>query len=128
MVDPDWLHRATECKEFYTGERCYIRELHNCEQSPQVSLAIARVEPGVTTQLHALDGVAETYVLQQGSGVVEVNGQSKEVAVGDRVMIAPGVAQRISNTGTEDLTFYCICTPRFMPDCYVDLERDDTGR
>ena len=122
MELPDWLHRASQTDEFYTDERCYIRELHNCEQSPQMSLAIARVEPGVTTQLHALQGVAETYVLKQGSGVVEVDHQSQDVSVGDSVMIAPGVAQRITNTGDVDLVFYCVCVPRFKVECYVGLE------
>ena len=34
----------------------------------------------------------------------------------------PGAAQRITNTGTGDLVFLCICTPAFEPDCYEDLE------
>ena len=45
--------------EFWTEERCFITELHNCDASPEASLAVARVEPGVTTQLHALDGVTD---------------------------------------------------------------------
>ena len=122
MQLPKWLHRDSERGEFYTDERCYILELHNCEQTPQVSLATARVEPGVTTQLHALEGVSEVYVLQQGSGVVEIDFQRQAVGTGDSVMIPAGAAQRISNTGSEDLVFHCICTPRFTPGCYIDLE------
>jgi hypothetical protein len=32
------------------------------------------------------------------------------------------VRQRIANTGTDDLVFYCICSPRFTQECYESLE------
>ena len=122
MTIPDWLLPATDNAEFFTDERCYIQELLNTEQSPDVSVAIARVEPGVTTQLHCLTGVSETYILSQGTGVVEVNHERCPVATGDKIFIPADVPQRITNTGRTDLLFYCVCTPRFEPTCYVNLE------
>lgn len=124
MVLPPWLVAGTDNPEFFTDERCYITELLNCDESPDVSVAIARVEPGVTTQLHHLNGVAETYVIMRGTGVVEVNYQQSPVSAGDKVLIASGAPQRISNSGDVDLEFYCICTPRFRPSCYVSLEAE----
>jgi mannose-6-phosphate isomerase-like protein (cupin superfamily) len=38
------------------------------------------------------------------------------------VVIPAGVSQQIQNEGQGDLVFYCICTPRFTPDCYEPLE------
>lgn len=122
MMPPSWLVPASDSAEFYTPERCHITELLNDVSSPQLSVARARVQPDVTTQLHALRGVSETYLLQSGSGTVEIDGRSHEVGVGDAVVIPAGAAQRISNTGSVDLTFLCICSPRFTTDCYVDLE------
>lgn len=119
---PKWLTRAIDGQEFYTDERCFITELLNTDASPDVSVAIARVEPGVTTQLHALKGVTEVYILQQGSGIMQVGDEQHSVRVGDQVTIAAGTAQCIFNDGDIDLAFYCICTPRFMVDCYVNLE------
>ncbi len=119
---PDWYRPATGSQEFYTDERCYITELCNDDDVP-TSLALARVEPKVTTQLHALEGVTETYVIRQGEGLVEVGGTEWPVTVGDRVVIQAGSAQRITNTGQHDLEFYCICAPGFFPDCYVNLEK-----
>jgi hypothetical protein len=26
-----------------------------------------------------------------------------------------------SNTGTDDLVFLCVCSPRFLPEAYEDL-------
>ncbi|MEO9615471.1 MAG: cupin domain-containing protein [Nitratireductor sp.] len=119
---PEWYNAAMSEPEVFTGERCFITELLNSEISPDASLALARVEPGVTTQLHRLDGVAERYIVRKGSGTVEIDGRRQRLGPGDQVMIAAGAAQRIANDGPDDLEFYCLCTPRFTPACYVDLE------
>ena len=108
--------------EFWTDERCFITELHNCDASPEASLAVARVEPGVTTQLHALDGVTERYIVRRGEGLLEVDGARQPMKVGDQFVIPAGAAQRIANTGPDDLEFYCLCTPRFFPASYRNLE------
>lgn len=109
-------------KEFWTEERCFITELHNTPASPEASLAVARVEPGVTTQLHRLDGVSERYIVRRGEGVLEVDGARQMLRAGDQAVIPAGAAQRIENTGGGDLEFYCLCVPRFLPECYANLE------
>ena len=78
--------------------------------------------PGTTTRLHVLTGIAERYVILAGEGLVEVGGETAPVRPGDRVLIPPGVPQRIANTGAGDLEFHCLCTPRFVAEAYVDLE------
>lgn len=108
--------------EFWTEERCYITELHNCDLSPEASLALARVEPGVTTQLHRLDGVSERYIIRKGEGMLEVDGLRQKLKAGDQAVIPAGAAQRIENIGPGDLEFYCLCVPRFHPASYVNLE------
>lgn len=108
--------------EVYTVERCYITELLNDPAWPEVSLARARVLPGVTTQLHALS-VAEWYVVESGEGRVSVgDAAARPVEAGSVVTIPRGVAQRIENTGPDDLVFLCVCAPRFLQDCYTPLE------
>ena len=37
-------------------------------------------------------------------------------------MIPAGCRQRITNTGRDDLVFLALCTPRFVPASYEDLE------
>jgi mannose-6-phosphate isomerase-like protein (cupin superfamily) len=116
------VYTAHETDEVYTDERCFILELLGSSDDALVSIARARVEPGVTTALHRLNGVAERYVIQSGSGLVEVNGKRSPVQPGNVVAIPAGCPQRITNTGGEDLVFLCICTPPFVADCYEDLE------
>jgi mannose-6-phosphate isomerase-like protein (cupin superfamily) len=109
--------------EFYTDERCWITELHNLETDTGCSIARARVQPGVTTQLHLLRTTMERYVVLEGTGFVEIGGTAaRSVEPMDVVDIPAGASQRIANTGAKDLIFLCVCTPRFQPAEYVDLE------
>lgn len=113
----------TNGQEFWTDERCFITELVNHEACPEVSLALGRVEAGVTTQLHAL-GVEEIYTVKDGTGLLEVDGETASLGAGDSIRIAAGQAQRITNTGTCDLVFYLTCRPRFTPQTYKNLEEE----
>jgi mannose-6-phosphate isomerase-like protein (cupin superfamily) len=120
-MHPD-IRTADEDSECYTEEGCYILELLNSPQDPDVSIARARVLPGVTTRLHRLDGVAERYVILAGSGRVQVGDLPvQEVRSGTVVQIPPGCPQRITNTGSGDLVFLAICSPRFTPAVYADV-------
>lgn len=118
---PPWLLRGPRPPPFATAERCTIAEILNDPACPALSLARAEVAPGVTTQMHALDGTTECQVIRSGRGRAEIGGESAEVGPGDRIVIGPGIAQRITNTGAEPLVFDCLCTPRFRPTCYRAL-------
>lgn len=121
MPSPAFVLPPDPAGEFFTEERCYITELFNDRSAPETSLARARVEPGVTTQLHALRGLREIYIVESGHGRVEVDGIAADVGPGDRVDIPADSAQRITNTGQGDLVFLCLCAPRFTPEAYVAL-------
>lgn len=114
---------ARDAVEFETEERCHIIEVANDSGDPQVSIARARVTPGVTTAWHALDGSAERYLIVSGRGLAEVEGLAPaEVGPGDVVRIPPGARQRIANIGDTDLLFYAICSPRYRDELYRALE------
>ena len=109
--------------EFPTDERCAVLESWNRPQDAAASIARARVAPGVATRAHRLRGVVERYVIVEGQGAVVVGeAAEKSVGPGDVVVIPAGVSQRIRNPGPGDLVFYCVCTPRFTPDCYESLD------
>ncbi|MGQ0502036.1 MAG: cupin domain-containing protein, partial [Panacagrimonas sp.] len=46
----------------------------------------------------------------------------QDVAPGDVVRIPPLCRQRITNTGASDLVFLLVCTPRFLPEAYEDID------
>lgn len=108
--------KANSPNEYLTPERCFIAENFS---DPNVSIARARVQPAVTTVPHHLKGTQEIYIITAGEGRVTIGGlEPTDVGVGDVVVIPPGTSQKITNTGKDDLVFYCVCTPRFTEDCY----------
>jgi mannose-6-phosphate isomerase-like protein (cupin superfamily) len=112
-------------KEKYISEKCYITELSNSPDDPDVSIARARVEPGVTTRWHRLKGISERYFILSGKGLVEVGEQPpQEVIAGDVVLIPQMCRQRITNIGNDNLIFLAVCTPRYTHDAYEDIEKD----
>jgi mannose-6-phosphate isomerase-like protein (cupin superfamily) len=117
------IHKPDPSTEYETPERCRILKIWDDDRDTSVSVARATVKPGVTTQPHRLRGVDERYLIIQGTGVVTIGATApQQVVPGDVVVIPSETSQQISNVGETDLVFYCICTPRFSPDCYESLE------
>lgn len=128
MASPDNVAAAALIKalntanEFYIDEGCHIIELTTAEEDPTLSIARCRVEPGKTTRWHRLRGTTERYLIQSGIGVAEVGELPPQVVkAGDIVLIPSGCRQRIQNSGSADLLFLAVCSPRFSPDVYEDI-------
>ena len=116
------IRRADASGEYYTDERCDIRELSNDADDAEASIARARVAPGVTTRWHRLRGTTERYVILEGRGRVEIGELAPQlVEPGDVVLIPPLCRQRITNVGKTDLVFLAICTPRYQQHNYLAL-------
>lgn len=117
------IHRTDPASEFLIREGCHVLELCNSPSDPEVSIARARVPPGITTRWHRLRDTAERYVILEGVGRAEIGGLApQEVGPGDVVLIPPSVRQRIANVGAGDLVFLAICTPRFAAAAYEELQ------
>ena len=110
--------------EYTTDERCHILEVANDAGDEMVSIARARVEAGVTTAWHKLEGISERYIIVSGRGRVEIGDlEAVDVGPGDVVRIPADCRQRITNTGSHDLVFYAVCAPPFRQQAYINLER-----
>jgi mannose-6-phosphate isomerase-like protein (cupin superfamily) len=122
MTQPRIIHNQSD-SEYYFKEHCFITERWNSPFDQEVSVAQARVEPGITTRLHRLKDVTERYIIIEGNGIAEVGElPPTEVGPGDVVLIPPGTPQKITNIGDSDLIFLAICTPRFTQDVYEDID------
>ena len=122
------IKRDDLSSECYTPEKCYIEELSNSPDDPDASIARARVTPGTTTRWHRLKQTVERYYILKGRGEVEVGDLPPQlVEPGDIVLIPPMCRQRITNTGTQDLIFLAICTPRFLNEAYEDIEAQESS-
>ena len=109
--------------ETYFKEGCFVTESLNHADDPALSIAHIRVAAGQTTRWHHLLDTTERYYILAGSGRVELAGiEPALVGPGDVVIIPPGCAQRITNTGQGDLLFLAMCTPRFREAAYCDTD------
>lgn len=113
------LFKSDETVEYFFDEGCHILEILNSPMDPEASIVRARVGPGVTTDWHRLRGTSERYVILDGTGEAGVGDDSIPVGPGDVVFIPAMERQRIRNTGSADLVFLAICTPRFEVENYL---------
>jgi len=119
------LYSSRESDEYFFIEGCHILELFNTEIDNSVSIARARVEPGVETKLHRLEGIEERYLIQSGQGLATIGDASSfTVKRNDVITITANTPQKIKNIGNDDLIFLAICTPRFTPQAYYECEID----
>lgn len=121
MLSEPAIHHAKDKEEYYFREGCHITEWLNHPDDPDTSVARARVEPGVSTRWHALDGITERYVILAGRGRVEIGELRADVGPGDVAAIPAGTRQRITNIGDSELVFLAVCTPRFTKNRYQAL-------
>ena len=94
----DILSRIPPSREYFFDEGCHILELSNTPDDPTVSIARARVEPGVTTRLHRLVETTERYVILEGEGIVYI-GDADPLPVERLVLVSPMIrlADEVSN-------------------------------
>ena len=93
---------------FVTKDGSTIREyLHTSRQS----LAEASLAPGQSTARH-YHAASEDYLIIEGSGSLEVGGETREVGTGDAILIAPGAWHELT-AGPEGTRLLCCCVPAY---------------
>jgi mannose-6-phosphate isomerase-like protein (cupin superfamily) len=102
------VRSARIAEAFTTKDGSTIRELHHTERQ---SLAEATLEPGQATQRHCHRQSEEIYVVLEGEGDLEIDGERRRVAAGDAALIAPGAWHQIRAKAA--LRFLCCCVPPY---------------
>ena len=105
------VRSLSRAEPFTTRDGSTIRELH---QTDLQSLAEARLPAGGATQRHYHAKTEEIYLLLEGEGEMEVDGERRHVGPGDAVLIPAGAWHEI-RAGT-DLRFLCCCAPPYSHD------------
>jgi mannose-6-phosphate isomerase-like protein (cupin superfamily) len=78
-----------------------------------VSVAEALVEPGKETGAHRHLISQEVYYILEGTGRMFTGDKAADVVSGDAVLIKPGTAHNIKNTGEVELRILCVCCPPY---------------
>lgn len=104
-----------EVPAFTTKDGSEIRELLAYRNSAirNQSLAEARLQAGGSTMEHYHPKTEEIYYITQGTGRMRIEGDLKDVRVGDAIAIPPGKRHKIWNTGKEMLKLLCCCAPGY---------------
>jgi mannose-6-phosphate isomerase-like protein (cupin superfamily) len=103
-------------KPFVTKDGSQIRSILDRTNAPvrQQSLAEAVLKAGQATEAHYHKVSEEFYFLLEGEGVLEIDGESREVGPGDCALIPEGAWHQI--TAKTDLRFLCCCAPPYSHD------------
>lgn len=104
-----------EIVPYVTRDGSEIRELLHPDRHAvrHQSLAEAVVAPGASTQLHRHAVSEEIYHVTRGSGLMTLGTEKFAIAVGDSILIAPGWAHCVENTGQTPLHILCCCAPAY---------------
>ena len=106
------LVRYDGLEPFTTKDGSTIREyLHTAAQS----LAEATLEPGQSTERHYHRLSEEIYLIVDGEGRLEVDGDAREVRVGDAILIPPGAWHTLV-AGPNGTRLLCCCVPAYSHD------------
>jgi mannose-6-phosphate isomerase-like protein (cupin superfamily) len=83
-------------------------------QRLRCSVAHAIVPHGESTLPHVLKASIELYYILEGRGEIHIGTRSAPLHAGQIVLIPRGRKQYIKNTGTGDLVFLAIVTPKWQ--------------
>jgi len=104
--------RRGELEPFTTKDGSQIREyLHTAVQS----LAEATLARGQSTQRHYHRLSEEIYLLIEGGGTIEIDGEAREVGAGDAILIPAGAWHTLT-AGSEGARLLCCCVPPYSHD------------
>ncbi len=118
------IHNLSSATPFHTKDGSIIRSLLDLSCAPVQgqSLAEATLTAGLATTRHRHPQTEEFYYLTAGSGVLEINGETQTVTVGDACLIPAGTAHQIYNPGPLELKMLCCCAPPYRHEDTVLLE------
>ncbi|RYD72575.1 MAG: cupin domain-containing protein [Verrucomicrobiaceae bacterium] len=107
------VQNLSEQQPFTTKDGSTIRSILDRTNAPvqNQSLAEAQVPAGTATQRHYHKLSEEFYFILAGRGVMEIDGEEREVGPGDAILIPAGAWHTI--TASETLRFLCCCAPPY---------------
>jgi mannose-6-phosphate isomerase-like protein (cupin superfamily) len=112
------IDRVEDVEPFVTKDGSSIRELAGpaMDTARKQSLAEASVPPAGQTEEHFHRTTEEIYYFVSGAGRMRLEGEEREVAAGDCVVIPAGAVHKLWNPGTEPLVLMCCCSPPYSHD------------
>ena len=113
------IRDIADCPHTRVFDGSLLAELLHPDKVPgaqrlRCSIAHAIVPSGESTLPYLLKTSTELYYILEGSGEMHIGSRSAPVHTGQIVLIPRGRSQYIKNTGSGDLVFLCIVTPKWQ--------------
>jgi len=112
------INQINDQEPFTTADGSTIRSILDSTNAPveRQSLAEASLPPGCATDRHYHKESEELYFIQDGAGTIEIDGEKREIGVGDAVLIPANAWHQITAAGDSALCFLCCCAPPYRHD------------
>ena len=109
------LTKYSDIEPYKTKDGSIIRELMHPDHhnNKNQSLAEATIPVGVKTELHLHRTSEEIYYVTAGCGMMTLGMKIFEIGPGDSILIPALTAHCVENTGSEDLSIICACSPAY---------------
>lgn len=103
---------------YITKDKSEIREIFHPSNSEIKTMGIAEatVDVGESTKYHYHSVSDEIYYILKGIGILEIEGDVKEVRENDCVFIPVRSRHKIKNVGKVPLKILCISSPPYSDD------------
>lgn len=109
-------NRDRDAVPYITADGSEIRELIHPDVTAvrNQSLAEASLAAGAATTRHYHRDAEELYLVLDGRGVMELEGEHRDVGPGDAILIPPGAWHQL--TATTAVRVLCCCAPPYRHD------------
>ncbi|MDF1753614.1 MAG: cupin domain-containing protein [Verrucomicrobiales bacterium] len=109
------INQLDEQTPFTTADGSTIRSILDSTNAPveKQSLAEAALPPGGETERHYHKLSEEFYYITAGEGLMEIEGETSQVTVGDAILIPAGKWHQIKAQGESELRLLCCCAPPY---------------
>jgi len=109
------INQITDQTPFTTADGSTIRSILDLSNAPveKQSLAEASLPSGGATQWHYHRASEEIYFILEGRGIMELDGDKREIGPGDAVLIPANLWHQITADEKGSLRFLCCCAPPY---------------
>ena len=109
------INQLSTQPHFTTKDGSTIRSILDRTNAPVElqSLAEATISAGGSTQRHYHKQSEEFYFILEGSGMMEIDGETRDVGPGDAILIPRHAWHQITASSSSALRLLCCCAPPY---------------
>jgi mannose-6-phosphate isomerase-like protein (cupin superfamily) len=115
------------CQKYVAPDQAVAQEIVSprISRARKHSIAFIDIPAGVRVDPHRHIECEEVYYINAGTGLMYLDGETRQLVPGDTVVILPGEVHSIKNESQENLEMIVTCVPPWNPEDQVFVEVAD---